>query len=1005
MGNQEFSLMIVTGNSCNLKKSKIPENLSVNTYFQKLTNEFGKSSEVDKIHSIWLLTNTSLCVWYKEAFKNNIKSQYMDITGKSNNGFNTGYLLYPNLYEILLEFSKENAGSGTTGYEPATDLVNLYPTLRSVIPFDNEKDCKNWLEFIVNTLNVNYHPDDEFENYLENGRLTDINGTSLVINNSTKDWIDNITGNAMAICGDKLYEYGFEIMKNRLTNVNDLTVEGATLDEILNRVNIIDAEVELTTSKFSGNMGFTTQQQNAFDTVQSFFNFLVRLYSDNDEFQEYMDNNYPFQCSLDEVFDILNDVTLDPYMFGNVFNKSDDELQIEFFNIVDKTVIALNFILDNPNMTKILSNIMEDGFKGLEYSNIVAVQKTKDWVNNYIYMFKFDGTNNIGIESKTTDGIVDDIVNILLKMQNTLKQDNVNIVFDADEVYEYLFTDAFESAMYLEKAVPDVYYGDEETKKAYANFILSKLPVTEVNKPTPNSSFTVDHFIKGDEVYLVGGDGEPIGKVEKKGPVNIQVWLYNDGKYVYKKPTELYLEKEWHLFNTKVETVESTVFDSGQKSDIIYFVEKNSWFEFENEEDGGEILQFATRQNGNVGNEEYGEKDANEGRNITGLLLKKYGEDFINVEMEFVDEYVYIRVIKKTKQNSVDVTNKTSNNKPSIATLPSRTLKVPKALYDELESDSNVEMINPYMDGYLVNLKNPLIRNNNLNYEIFDKADSNSPYLVTIGYSTTNTTVSSEEIDFAISKVLSAFAFFGNMYDNDDSFAEFMDNIYQFKFSFDEIYISNDYSFNLFSGEINKISYNVDDSDNSEVIKTVLNSLVDYFNFLKTNSKENNDFEYYFNDKIDDKIVTGSNSDSYNIVGNFIDNLVDYFREEKNIDNLLDVDLTNLNESTKQKTYKEGEIVRIKPEFCNTKEEAKIDFEVVEDRDTRILVKIAGDNKRFAPTEAFFKYMLVGEKNLNESTVPTPVRKHKKNNEQKVVTKKVNQEINIVGDYKQDVKF
>ena len=64
-----------------------------------------------------------------------------------------------------------------------------------------------------------------------------------------------------------------------------------------------------------------------------------------------------------------------------------------------------------------------------------------------------------------------------------------------------------------------------------------------------NTMFTVGHFIKGDEVYLIGGDGEPIGMVTSIGSVNVHVRVYESKRIVAMKPTELYLGKEWHSFN------------------------------------------------------------------------------------------------------------------------------------------------------------------------------------------------------------------------------------------------------------------------------------------------------------------------------------------------------------------------------------------------------------------------------------------------------------------------
>ncbi len=68
---------------------------------------------------------------------------------------------------------------------------------------------------------------------------------------------------------------------------------------------------------------------------------------------------------------------------------------------------------------------------------------------------------------------------------------------------------------------------------------------------SPSDKFTVDHFISGDEVYLVGGNGEPFGMVDRLGSVNVLVRPHNQSKSIAIKPTKLYLGAEWHQFNKR----------------------------------------------------------------------------------------------------------------------------------------------------------------------------------------------------------------------------------------------------------------------------------------------------------------------------------------------------------------------------------------------------------------------------------------------------------------------
>lgn len=90
----------------------------------------------------------------------------------------------------------------------------------------------------------------------------------------------------------------------------------------------------------------------------------------------------------------------------------------------------------------------------------------------------------------------------------------------------------------------------EQNKKS-RKFI--KTTLSEFLNENINDKFTTGHFIVGDEVYLVGGNGEPFGMVVKSTDKNIHIKPHNTNKktIIIKKPTELYLGKEWSDFNAK----------------------------------------------------------------------------------------------------------------------------------------------------------------------------------------------------------------------------------------------------------------------------------------------------------------------------------------------------------------------------------------------------------------------------------------------------------------------
>ena len=74
------------------------------------------------------------------------------------------------------------------------------------------------------------------------------------------------------------------------------------------------------------------------------------------------------------------------------------------------------------------------------------------------------------------------------------------------------------------------------------------------------------------------------------------------------------------------------------KESIITHVERNSWFTHYETYDN--TLTFSTRENGNVGDEEPGEKDIQMAHQIAGDIRHQY--DVKNIEVSSVDEWVYL---------------------------------------------------------------------------------------------------------------------------------------------------------------------------------------------------------------------------------------------------------------------------------------------------------------------------------------------------------------------------
>lgn len=86
-------------------------------------------------------------------------------------------------------------------------------------------------------------------------------------------------------------------------------------------------------------------------------------------------------------------------------------------------------------------------------------------------------------------------------------------------------------------------------------------------------------------------------------------------------------------------------------TEIEDFVRKESYFELDSRED--DAILFATRENGNVGNETPGQKDLTEAGRLKKLIEDKFK---LRCEIEEVDEWVHLTVVLKEKQKKVSYT-------------------------------------------------------------------------------------------------------------------------------------------------------------------------------------------------------------------------------------------------------------------------------------------------------------------------------------------------------------
>ena len=86
----------------------------------------------------------------------------------------------------------------------------------------------------------------------------------------------------------------------------------------------------------------------------------------------------------------------------------------------------------------------------------------------------------------------------------------------------------------------------------------------------------------------------------------------------------------------------------GTRQPIIDFVSKNSYFEFDDYENG--VLQFSTRENGSVSEELPGKKDIEEAKKLKKDVCSHFPS--VDAQVETFDEWVFLSVKSSEKPES-----------------------------------------------------------------------------------------------------------------------------------------------------------------------------------------------------------------------------------------------------------------------------------------------------------------------------------------------------------------
>lgn len=198
-------ISVLVGNDFRSKKITIPDNMSTKTYVMNLVQQF---MSLPKSPNVFFFTDETTFYLLDKEFGIDGWFPIADIYAKN---------CRPSFFNHVLNDIESESKNGLqiTGIQDI-EMLQVHPEMKSFLPIDSEEKVQSFLDFVINTLNINYHPDDSFKQYGVNNTITDSDGNDIILYKVTSMWFDDLTSTCMNVIGDEtFYQMGMEILKEK----------------------------------------------------------------------------------------------------------------------------------------------------------------------------------------------------------------------------------------------------------------------------------------------------------------------------------------------------------------------------------------------------------------------------------------------------------------------------------------------------------------------------------------------------------------------------------------------------------------------------------------------------------------------------------------------------------------------------------------------------------------------------------------------------------------------
>ena len=208
MTPNQLKLFVVQNDRLSCKLIEIPTNLSTNEYIDEVVLKLQSVNDLMDLRYVLFMEYGGHCFFYN--FEEN-PSQPIGIYGISNDQIPS-----PALMNVLRNSDKFiQSGKATNMNFVETDLFQGFPELKTM-QIRGEGDVKKFVDFVINKLDVNFNPDDPFENFFEAGETKTFQGIVCVITQEDIDFLNATVEDCAAITGDDFYDISLEILNVRL---------------------------------------------------------------------------------------------------------------------------------------------------------------------------------------------------------------------------------------------------------------------------------------------------------------------------------------------------------------------------------------------------------------------------------------------------------------------------------------------------------------------------------------------------------------------------------------------------------------------------------------------------------------------------------------------------------------------------------------------------------------------------------------------------------------------